>query len=421
MKILLIGSGGRESAFAWKLSQSPLLEKLYIASGNPGTNLYGSNVELDIDDVSKTIDFIKKHDINMLIIGPEAPLVNGIYDKIRKELPNIMIIGPSQQGAKLEGSKAYAKEFMKEFGIPTAAYAIFDKSQKQEAFEFIDNLNTKIVLKADGLAAGKGVLILDDKEKAKEELLNIFGGKFGHAGDKVVIEEFLEGIEYSVFVVTDSKQFKMLPVAKDYKRVGEGDTGLNTGGMGAVSPVSFIDDDLMIKTIVKIIQPTIAGVWQKGIDYKGFIFFGMMNVNGNPYLIEYNCRMGDPEAEVVFPRLKNDLVELLSSIYKGDLAAHTIEHNPDYAVTLMLTSGGYPVEYKKGLPVSGLEEVKDSIVFHAGTKESDGKLVTDGGRVMAITSLAPTKEEALKKCLDNAEKIKFEGKYYRKDIGFDLD
>lgn len=420
MNILLIGSGGRESAFAWKLAQSPLMDKLFIAPGNPGTAHYGTNIDLDIEDLDAMERFLTGHDIEMVIVGPEAPLVGGIYDKIKKRLPRMMIIGPSRQGAMLEGSKAFAKEFMKEFGIPTAAYSIFDKSQTQEAFDFIDSLNTPVVLKADGLAAGKGVLIFDDKQKAKEELINIFNGKFGSAGDKVVIEEFLDGIEYSVFVITDSKQFKMLPVAKDYKRVGEGDTGLNTGGMGAVSPVSFIDDDLMIKTIVKIIQPTISGIWQKGIDYKGFIFFGLMNVNGDPYLIEYNCRMGDPEAEVVFPRLKNDLVQLLTSVYKGDLGTHTIEHNPDYAVAVMLTSAGYPGKYQTGKVITGLEEVEDSIIFHAGTKLVDGKLVTNGGRVLAITSLAPTKDEALGKSLKNAEKINFEGKYYRRDIGFDV-
>ncbi len=420
MNILLIGSGGRESAFAWKLHQSPLLDKLFITPGNPGTARYGTNVNIDIDNIEELVRFITESNIEMLIIGPEKPLVEGISDKLKSILPNLKIIGPSQKGAMLEGSKAYAKEFMKEFGIPTADYKVFNKNQKDEALKFIDTIKTPIVIKADGLAAGKGVFITEDKENAKAIITDIFDGKFGSAGDNIVIEEFLDGIEYSVFVVTDSKSFKMLPIAKDYKRIGHGDTGLNTGGMGAISPVSFINDDLLIKTVVKIIQPTIAGIWQKDIDYKGFIFFGLINVAGDPYVIEYNCRMGDPESEVVFPRLKNDLIELLNSLYTFDLSDHTIEHDPNYAVTVMLTSEGYPEKYETGKEIKGLDKVKDSMIFHAGTKESNDKITTNGGRVLAVTSLAETKEKALAKSLENAKLIDFEGKYYRKDIGFDV-
>jgi phosphoribosylamine--glycine ligase len=420
MNILLIGSGGRESSFAWKLSQSPLLDKLFISPGNPGTEQYGTNVNLDINDIDELSGFIKDNNIEMVIVGPESPLVNGIYDKLKERCPKLMVIGPSSQGAMLEGSKFFAKKFMKEFGIPTARYEAFTKQQLDNAIKYINSMNGNVVLKADGLAAGKGVLIIQDKQEAIQELKNIFEGKFGNAGDTVIIEEFLDGIEYSVFVVTDGKKFKMLPIAKDYKRVGENNTGLNTGGMGAVSPVPFIDDDLMIKTVVKIIQPTISGIWQKNINYKGFIFFGLINVNGDPYVIEYNCRMGDPEAEVVFPRLKNDLVELLQSVYDETLSEHTIKHESNVAVTIMLTSAGYPEHYEKEKEITGLDKVKDSLTFHAGTKKTDGKLYTNGGRVLAITSLAETQEKALKKCLENAELIDFDGKYYRKDIGFDL-
>lgn len=420
MNILLIGSGGRESAFAWKLSQSPLMDKLFISPGNGGTTKYGINIDLDLDNIVELSKFIRTNDIEMVIVGPESPLVEGISDKLIDIFPKLKIIGPSKEGAMLEGSKSFAKKFMEEFRIPTAKYRDFESSQLNEAIEYINSSDTPIVLKADGLAAGKGVLILDSKEKAIEEIKNIFGGKFGEAGKKVVIEEFLDGIEYSVFVITDGKKFKMLPIAKDYKRAGENDTGLNTGGMGAVSPVSFIDDDLMIKTVIKIIQPTISGLWQKNIDYKGFIFFGLINVDNNPYVIEYNARMGDPEAEVVFPRLKNDLLEILNDIYDGDISNHEIVHDSRAAVTVMLTSGGYPEKYEKNKVISGVEDVKDSIVFHAGTKIENGKLLTNGGRVLAITSLAETKDQALEMSLKNAEKINFEGKYFRRDIGFDL-
>lgn len=420
MNILLIGSGGRESAFAWKLTQSPHLDKLFIAPGNPGTENYGTNVNIDISIIEEVSDFIKDKKIDMVIVGPEAPLVDGIFDKLKAIFPKLMIIGPSQQGAMLEGSKSFAKEFMQEFRIPTAKYKSFKSDQKAEAFEYIDSMNLPVVLKADGLAAGKGVIIAQSYEEAKKELEGMFSGKFGEAGNQVVIEEFLDGIEYSVFVVTDNISFKMLPIAKDYKRIGEGDTGLNTGGMGAISPVSFLDDDLMIKTVVKIIQPTISGIWQKNIDYKGFIFFGLINVNGDPYVIEYNCRMGDPESEAVFPRLKNDLVKLLSSVYDGDLYQHTIKHDPRHAVTVVLTSDNYPEEYEIDKEIKNLEKTEDCLVFHSGTKRSGNKLLTNGGRVITLTSLADTKEEALKKSIKNADIIDFEGKYFRRDIGFDV-
>ena len=420
MNILLIGSGGRESAFAWKLTQSPLLSQLFISPGNPGTETYGANVSLDIDNIDEVSSFIKDKAIDMIIIGPEAPLVNGVSDKLSSLHPKLMIIGPSKQGAMLEGSKTFAKEFMEEFRIPTAKYGAFSTDEKQKALKYLDTMNLPIVLKADGLASGKGVIIAESMEDAKQGVEDILGGKFGEAGNKIVIEEFLDGIEYSVFIITDSKSFKMLPIAKDYKRIGEGDTGLNTGGMGAVSPVSFIDDELMIKTVVKIIQPTISGIWQKNIDYKGFIFFGLINVKGDPYVIEYNFRMGDPESEVVFPRLKNDLVELLNSVYMDDLYEHTIKHDPRHAVTVVLTSDNYPEDYKVGKTISNLDKVKNGLIFHAGTKKVGDEIVTDGGRVIAVTSLADTKEEALKQSLENAGIIDFENKNYRKDIGFDL-
>ncbi len=421
MNILLIGSGGRESAFAWKLHQSPLLEKLYISPGNPGTEQFGTNVNIDIDNIEELVGFITKSNIEMVIIGPEEPLVNGIYDKLKTLLPKLKIIGPSKRGAMLEGSKAYAKEFMKEFGIPTADYKVFNKQQKEDAFHFIDTIKTPIVIKADGLAGGKGVIITEDKDQAKKDIADIFDGKFGSAGDNVIIEEFLDGVEYSVFVITDSKSYKMLPIAKDYKRVGLADTGLNTGGMGAISPVSFINDDLLIKTVVKIIQPTISGIWQKDIDYKGFIFFGLTNVNGDPYVIEYNCRMGDPESEVVFPRLKNDLVKLLNSLYTNDISEHTIEHESNYAVTVMLTSSNYPENYETGKEIKNLDKIEDSIIFHAGTKKEDGKILTNGGRVLTVTSLAKKKEDALLQSLKNANLIDFDNKYFRDDIGFDVE
>lgn len=420
MNILLIGSGGRESAFAWKLTQSPRLERLFITPGNAGTSEYGTNVNLNLNDIDNLVNFIVENDIKMMIVGPENKLVEGIYDDLRTIIPKLMIIGPSKQGAMLEGSKSFAKEFMEEFNIPTAKYRAFNKDQKKQALEFIESSAMPLVLKADGLASGKGVVIAETKEEAAREIEEMFDGKFGSAGDTVVIEEFLEGIEYSVFVVTDGIRWKMLPIAKDYKRVGEGNTGKNTGGMGAVSPVTFINDDLMINTVLKIIQPTISGIWQKNIDYKGFLFFGLIKVGNQPYVIEYNCRMGDPESQVVFFRLKNDLIDLLESIYKGDLEEHAIEHIKEHAVTIVMASGGYPEDYKKGLAVKNLDKVTENTVFIAGAINKDQEIITNGGRVLSVSSKGKTLEEAIEKSLKACDIIDFENKYYRRDIGFDL-
>lgn len=420
MNILLIGSGGRESAFAWKLAQSPRLDKLFITPGNAGTSEYGTNVNLNLNDIDNLVNFIVENDIKMMIVGPENKLVEGIYDDLRTIIPKLMIIGPSKQGAKLEGSKSFAKEFMEEFNIPTAKYRAFNKDQKKQALEFIESSAMPLVLKADGLASGKGVVIAETKEEAAREIEEMFDGKFGSAGDTVVIEEFLEGIEYSVFVVTDGIRWKMLPIAKDYKRVGEGNTGKNTGGMGAVSPVTFINDDLMINTVLKIIQPTISGIWQKNIDYKGFLFFGLIKVGNQPYVIEYNCRMGDPESQVVFFRLKNDLIDLLESIYKGDLEEQAIEHIKEHAVTIVMASGGYPEDYKKGLTIKNLDKVTENTVFIAGAINKDQEIITNGGRVLSVSSKGKTLEEAIEKSLKACDIIDFENKYYRRDIGFDL-
>lgn len=422
MNICLIGSGGREAALAWKLKQSPSCDQLFILPGNGGTGLFGQNFSVDINDREALTAFILENKVEMLIVGPEQPLVDGIYDDLKavKSLKDLKIVGPSKEGALLEGSKAYAKEFMYDFGIPTAAYKQFTSSQLAEAIAYLDELQAPYVLKADGLAAGKGVLILNDKTEAAKELKLMMSGKFGSAGDKIVIEAFLNGIEFSVFALTDGKDFQVLPLAKDYKRRGEGDTGLNTGGMGAVSPVPFVDEKLMSKVTDRIILPTIRGIQSRNIDYKGFIFFGLINVSGDPFVIEYNCRMGDPETEVVIPRIKNDLVDLLSSIYEGNLGAMKIDKDPRTAVTMMLISDGYPEAYEKGKAISGLEDVEGSIVFHAGTKYGNSGLESNGGRVLAITSIGNNMEEALGKSKSNIEKIHFEGKRFRKDIGFDL-
>ncbi len=420
MNVLLIGSGGRESALAWKLSQSYLLDNLFIAPGNPGTLEYGVNISLNLDNYNEVADFIEKEDVRMVIVGPEKYLVDGIYDELRERCPKLMIIGPSKEGAMLEGSKAFAKKFMAEYRIPTAKYKSFNSDELEAAKDYIDTMNTPIVVKADGLAAGKGVSIINTRQEAIDEVTRMFSGKFGEASSKVVIEEFLQGQEYSVFVLTDGRGFKMLPTAKDYKRVGEGDTGLNTGGMGAVSPVPFIDDELMIKTVVKIVQPTVSGLYQKNVEYKGFLFFGLINVDGEPYVIEYNCRMGDPESEVVFPRLKNDLVELLESIYSVELMEQNVLHDPRSAATVMLTSGGYPEKYKTGYKIHNLDKIKDSLIFHAATKQKEEEIVTAGGRVLAITSYGKDIQDALKTSMKNAETIDFKSKNYRKDIGFDL-
>ena len=422
MNILLLGSGGRAHTFAWKIAQSPLCSKLFIAPGNAGTDSLGINTDLNVLDFKSIASFSVKESIAMILVGPEAPLVEGIADYFSNdpELNHIQIVGPNAKAAQLEGSKAFSKVFMEKYNIPTAAYQEFNASHSAEGKAYIDQSNTPIVLKADGLAAGKGVLILEDKEEAKKELDNMLNGKFGDAGSTVVIEAFLDGIEFSVFVLTNGKDYVILPEAKDYKRIGEGDTGLNTGGMGAVSPVPFVDEKLMDKVKTRIIEPTIEGLVKDDIHYEGFIFFGLIKVGEDPMVIEYNCRMGDPETEVVIPRLKNDLVELFKAMKDNTLAKQNIEFDNRSAATIMLVSGGYPEAYAKGKPMHGLNIKTESILFHAGTKKSGNDIVTNGGRVLAITSLAESKESALQQSKSIAEEISFEGKYFRTDIGFDL-
>lgn len=423
MNILLLGSGGREHAFAWKINQSPLCEQLFIAPGNAGTSELGTNLQLDINHFPTIRTAILQHGIDMVIVGPEAPLVKGIYDYISKDemLDHVRVVGPAKSGAILEGSKAFSKAFMQEFNIPTAAYRSFTLPEIDEGRDFIDAQTPPIVLKADGLAAGKGVLIIKDKEVAKKSLQEMLSGKFGAASHRVVIEAFLKGQEFSVFVLTDGSTYKILPVAKDYKRIGEGDTGLNTGGMGCVSPVPFVDEALMKKVEERIIQPTIKGIQSRNMTYQGFIFIGLMSVDGEPYVIEYNCRMGDPETEVVFPRLKNDLVQLMWDMSNGKLGEHTIEEDPRTATTVFVVSGGYPEQYEKGKVISHLDQIQNAITFHAGTKiNADGEVVTNGGRVMAFTALADTLDAAIQVSNQNAETVQFDGKYYRTDIGKDL-
>jgi len=421
MNVLILGSGGREHALAWKINQSDLLDKLYIAPGNAGTDALAENIELGVTEFKAQEDFIKQNDISLLIVGPEAPLVKGVRDYFKERLPELLVVGPSKAGAELEGSKAAAKKFMNRHHIPTAAYRAFDSSEIKEATEFLVNLNPPYVLKADGLAAGKGVLILNDLKEAKQEVKAMLSGdKFGEAGERLVIEEFLDGIEMSVFVLTDGKDYKMLPSAKDYKRIGEGDRGLNTGGMGAVSPVPFCDAALQKKIKEQILEPSVNGLAKDGIDYRGFLFIGLMIVNQSPYVIEYNVRMGDPETEVVMPRIETDLLQSLVACAKGELAKSEVKLSQEAATTVMLVSGGYPEAYEKGKEIKGIEEIGDCILFHAGTKKEGDKLLTNGGRVIAITATGSNFKDALAKSYRNADRILFEGKYYRKDIGFDL-
>lgn len=422
MKVLLLGSGGREHALAWKINQSERLTKLYVAPGNAGTAEIAENVNIKVTDFEALATFVENNAIDMLVVGPEDPLVEGIRDYFEADVrfARLMIVGPGKAGAILEGSKDFAKEFMFRHHIPTAGYLTVTKDNLEKGFAFLETLKPPYVLKADGLAAGKGVLILENLEEAKRELELMLGGKFGKAGNQVVIEEYLKGIELSVFALTDGKSYKILGSAKDYKRIGEGDVGLNTGGMGAVSPVPFANDEFNRKVEERVVRPTIEGLQKDGIDYKGFVFFGLMNVGGDPYVIEYNVRMGDPETEVVMPRLKTDILSLFEAMAKGELEQAAFELDDRFCTTVMLVSQGYPGDYEKGKEITGIPDVKESIVFHAGTKSADGKVVTNGGRVIAVSSFGKTMQEALALSYENVAKIHFDGMNFRRDIGFDL-
>ena len=423
MNILLLGSGGREHALAWKMLQSNKCNQLFVAPGNAGTAQIAKNIAINPNDFESVKQFVLSEKIEMVVVGPEAPLVNGVYDFFKNdaELASIPVIGPSKYGAQLEGSKEFAKEFLVRHNIPTARYESFTAETVEKGYAFLETLNAPYVLKADGLAAGKGVLILNDLAEAKAELKNMLvDAKFGSASAKVVIEEFLDGIELSCFVLTDGKSYKILPTAKDYKRIGEGDTGLNTGGMGAVSPVPFATPEFLSKIEERIVKPTVAGFQKDNIDYKGFVFIGLIKVGNNPFVIEYNVRMGDPETEVVMPRLKSDLVEIFEAMAKQELDKVSLEIDERAATTIMMVSGGYPEDYEKGKAITGIENVTDSIVFHAGTSLKDEKVVTNGGRVLAVTSYGTTYQEAIKQSYKSISKINFEKMYFRKDIGFDL-